>query len=61
MGQVWRKIDDIRPDRMEVAVGPGIWLMTPFGPLRFDTGYRLTLFDKTEARWAYHLSIGPAF
>jgi outer membrane protein insertion porin family len=61
VGQVWRKLDDIRLDRMEVAVGPGIWLMTPVGPLRFDVAYRLTLWDESEPRWAYHLSIGPAF
>jgi outer membrane protein insertion porin family len=60
-GQVWLKADDIDLGEIEVAVGPGLWLMTPVGPLRFDVGYRLTLFDASEPRWAYHLSIGPAF
>jgi outer membrane protein insertion porin family len=60
-GQVWSTLDDIDLARTEFAIGPGIWLMTPVGPLRFDVGYRLTFWDETEDRWAYHLSIGPAF
>jgi outer membrane protein assembly complex protein YaeT len=60
-GQVWYKTGDINLGELEVAVGPGIWLMTPIGPLRFDAGYRLTDRDKTESRWAYHIAIGAAY
>jgi outer membrane protein insertion porin family len=61
LGQVWYRADDINLRDLEVAVGPGIWLMTPIGPLRFDVGYRLTDWDKTESRWAYHIAIGAAY
>ena len=60
-GQVWLKTDEVKLDQIEVAVGPGLWLMTPVGPLRFDVGYRLTQFDKMESRWAYHFAVGTAF
>jgi len=61
VGQVWYRIDEINLRELEVAVGPGVWLMTPIGPLRFDAGYRLTNRDKTESRWAYHIAIGAAY
>jgi outer membrane protein assembly complex protein YaeT len=61
MGQVWYRTSDINLRELEVAVGPGLWLMTPIGPLRFDVGYRLTDRDKTESRWAYHIAIGAAY
>jgi len=61
VGQVWFRIDEINLRDLEVAIGPGVWLMTPIGPLRFDAGYRLTDWDKTEPRWAYHIAIGAAF
>jgi outer membrane translocation and assembly module TamA len=32
--------------------------MTPIGPLRFDFGFRLTDYDKTEENWAFHFAIG---
>ena len=60
-GQVWGTTSDVNLREIEVAVGPGLWLMTPVGPLRFDVGYRLTFLDTTEPRWVYHLSVGPAF
>ena len=60
-GQVWPKTGNVKLTEIEVAIGPGLWLLTPIGPLRFDVGYRLTLFDETEPRWAYHLAVGPAF
>ena len=60
-GQVWRKADDIQFNEIEVAAGPGLWIMTPVGPLRFDVGYRLTDYDKVEPRWAFHFAVGTAF
>ena len=61
VGQVWYRVNELRLRELEVAVGPGVWLMTPIGPLRFDVGYRLTRYDTDEPRWAYHLAIGPAY
>ncbi len=60
-GQVWLKASEVRLDEIEVAVGPGLLVMTPVGPLRVDAGYRLTRFDKIEPRWAYHFAVGAAF
>jgi outer membrane translocation and assembly module TamA len=59
-GQVWSKRREAQLDEIEVAVGPGLWLNTPVGPLRLDYGYRLTDFDP-DPRYAIHFSIGPAF
>ena len=60
-GQVWRKASDVSFNEIEVAVGPGIWVMTPVGPMRFDVGYRLTMYDENEPRVAYHFAVGTAF
>jgi outer membrane protein assembly complex protein YaeT len=60
-GQVWLEAGDIDLSKIEVAVGPGLWVMTPVGPFRFDLGYRLTDHDKTESRWAFHFAVGVAF
>jgi len=60
-GQVWATTDDVRTDNIEVAVGTGLWFDTIIGPIRGDVAYRLTDYEKTQPRWAYHFSIGPAF
>jgi outer membrane protein assembly complex protein YaeT len=60
-GQVWPTIDDVTASNIEFAVGSGIWLDTVIGPLRADAAYRLTTHEKTQPRWVFHFSIGPAF
>lgn len=60
-GQVWRTSDDVTAENVEVAVGPGLWLTTPIGPIRFDVGYRLTFHETTQPRWVFHFTAGPAF
>jgi outer membrane protein insertion porin family len=60
-GQVWATTEEVRTDNIEVALGTGLWLDTIIGPIRGDVAYRLTDYEKTQPRWAYHLSIGPAF
>jgi outer membrane protein insertion porin family len=60
-GQVWPYADSITFDRYEVAAGFGLWINTVIGPLRGDLAYRLTDYEKTQPRWAFHFSIGPAF
>ena len=60
-GQVWLKAENVKMSEIEVAVGPGLWIMSPVGPFRFDAGYRLTQHDKVEPRWAFHFAVGVAF
>jgi outer membrane translocation and assembly module TamA len=61
IGQVWSKPEDATWKSLEVAVGPGIWLQTPIGPLRADWGYRLTDYEPTQPKSVFHFSVGPAF
>jgi outer membrane protein assembly complex protein YaeT len=60
-GQVWTTVDDVRTDNIEFAAGSGLWLDTVIGPLRGDLAYRLTDYEKSQPRWVFHFSIGPAF
>jgi outer membrane protein insertion porin family len=60
-GQVWPTLDDMVFDNFEVATGLGLWINTLIGPIRGDLAYRLTYFEKTQPRWVFHFSIGPAF
>jgi outer membrane protein insertion porin family len=60
-GQVWADSDRSSLDDMEVAVGPGLMLRTPIGPVRADLGYRLTDKEPTQPRSVYHVSIGHPF
>jgi len=60
-GQVWSETPDLDDRRIEVAVGPGLWVETPIGPLRTDIGYRLTNYEESQPRWVFHFSIGAAF
>jgi outer membrane protein assembly factor BamA len=60
-GQVWPTVGDVRADHIEVAVGPGLWLQTPIGPIRADVGFRITDFEPSQPSWVFHFSVGPAF
>jgi outer membrane protein insertion porin family len=57
-GQVWRTNDDVTMDNIEIAVGPAIRFMTPVGPVRLDWGIRLTNYDTSQPKSAYHFAIG---
>lgn len=57
-GQVWRLRDDVGLGNIEIAVGPALRIMTPVGPLRFDWGIRLTDYDETVSKSAFHFAIG---
>ena len=60
-GQVWSREPDLSERKIEVAVGPGLWIDTPIGPIRGDIGYRLTDWETSQPRYVFHFSIGPAF
>ncbi|MCI4625730.1 MAG: outer membrane protein assembly factor BamA [Candidatus Magnetoovum sp. WYHC-5] len=59
-GNVWQKIDEIEPTNLKYTAGMGIRYKTPFGPIRFDYGYKLNK-EEGESPDEYHISIGQAF
>jgi len=61
VGQVWSREPDLDERRIEVAVGPGLWIDTPIGPIRGDLGYRLTDYEKSQPEYVFHFSIGPSY
>ena len=60
-GQVWRMEPDLDNRKIEVAVGPALWIETLIGPIRGDLSYRITDYEESQPRWVFHFSIGPAF
>ena len=60
-GQVWRRYDEIRFDEIQVAVGPGILVMTPVGPVRLDYATLLTEPLPGRPRHQLQFAIGHPF
>jgi outer membrane protein assembly factor BamA len=60
-GQVWRRRQDISLKDLEIAVGPGIMVQTPVGPIRLDVGTRLTSKVPMQPKTVLHISIGHPF
>lgn len=64
---VQQELSQLRFPDIHWAVGGGLRLSTPVGPIRFDLGYRVTREDEilpTDGvldRFAWHLTIGEAF
>jgi len=56
-GRLWSRFERIDFRDLFVAVGPGLRMSTPVGPLRFDLGL---LLGRNRAR-VFHLSLGQAF
>jgi outer membrane protein insertion porin family len=68
-GNLWTQPDQIQPFRLRYAVGSGLRISTPIGPLVFDYGFNLhSILDELRANpekkrtWedlgAFHFSIG---
>ena len=68
-GNLWRKPDLVNPSKLRYAVGSGLRIGTPIGPLVFDYGFNVDrVLDKlfpyrTRQRFwedigAFHFSIG---
>jgi outer membrane translocation and assembly module TamA len=63
-GNVFPSATDVRLTRIRGAAGFGFRFDSPLGPIRLDFGFklnRLTVNDRRESGWEYHLSIGEAF
>lgn len=63
-GNVFATASDIDLSRLRTALGFGVRYNSPLGPIRVDVGFklnRLTINEKRERGWEYHLSIGEAF
>jgi outer membrane protein assembly complex protein YaeT len=56
-GQVWQTRSGV-DDKIEIAIGPALRIVTPVGPLRFDWGIRLTDYDDTTSKSQFHFAIG---
>ncbi len=54
-GQVWARQSDVVLGDLAVAIGPGLSIATPIGPVRGDFAFNLK--DATDD-WVFHLSIG---
>jgi len=60
-GQVWSKWDHMSIDDVEVAVGSGLMVLTPVGPVRADAGFRVTEVEPREPNWVLHVVIGHPY
>ena len=60
-GQVWARRDEIDASELEAAVGPGLMVDTPIGPLRADVGFRLTDVVPGQPGQVVHVSVGNPF
>jgi translocation and assembly module TamA len=52
---------DFRPENILGATGCGIRFATPFGPLRFDIGWKWRRHMHCERSYAWFLTFGQAF
>lgn len=65
VGNVFARASELNPADLRGAVGFGVRYRSPFGPIRFDMGFKLNIEEfvsgKPEDRYAIHVSIGQAF
>ncbi|RYD38390.1 MAG: hypothetical protein EOP87_01705 [Verrucomicrobiaceae bacterium] len=59
-GTLGREFSELTSAEIEIAVGLGVRLDLPIGPVRFEYGYNMTR-DKEEPAGAFHFAIGVAF
>jgi outer membrane protein insertion porin family len=60
-GNVWASSFTYRFDDLAYAIGLGLRLKTPIGPVRFDVAWPLTDIANSSEKTQYVLSIGQAF
>jgi outer membrane translocation and assembly module TamA len=59
-GNVFKSASDLSLAELRHAVGAGVRYKSPFGPLRFDLGFKVNR-DTGEALTAWFVSFGQAF
>ncbi len=57
-GNTWREEYTYRLNELAYAVGPGLRIETPIGPIRFDVGFPVRNDKKTPQ---FFISVGQAF
>jgi len=60
-GQLWRRWNSLFDGGVEWAVGPGLALKTPVGPLRIDYAIRLSSRGDGEPNEVLHFSVGHPY
>ncbi len=60
IGNVFKNLSSIRPSDFSHAVGIGLHIKTPLGPLRVDYGFGLNVPEGLKNRHIY-VNIGPPF
>ncbi len=60
-GQVWEDRRAIDLGGLELALGPGLMVLTPVGPVRADLGWRVTDGQPDQPRAVFQLAIGNPF
>ncbi len=59
-GNLWEELEQIRPADIKASTGLGLAIVTPFGPIRFDYGFKL-FPEKEESASNFHIGISFAF
>lgn len=60
-GQVWREVRNVIGRDLALAVGPGLMVRTPVGPLRGDVGFLLTEPSGDQPEAVIHLAVGHPY
>jgi outer membrane protein insertion porin family len=59
-GNTYRRLSDLDVTKLRDAIGLGLRLETPIGPVRLEYGHKLGR-EPGEGRGQFYISIGPAF
>jgi translocation and assembly module TamA len=60
-GQVWASRQDVNLDDVAAALGLGVWVRTPIGPIRVDVAQHLGDPLHGDPKTVYHFAIGYAY
>ena len=60
-GQVWANHNDVRLDEIKVALGGGVLIGTPLGPIRLETAGNVGTPMHGDDRFEFHFAIGHPY